>query len=259
MYKFLIKIFRYYFSSSAKKSFKKRESFVRSRLSRLPPGLSLLDAGAGTQKYRTACSHLAYTSQDLCGYDGQGDGIGPHSGTWDVSKIDIISDICSIPCEDNSFDVILCTDVLEHVVDVPSTIKEFNRLLKVDGELIITVPTNCEAHQTPYYFSGGYSHYFFEEMLSSKFDYDLKIEYESGYFDTLDQKVYLGFVRLTEMAKKGPKWLNFLTIPYFIFSVPLVFFVRLLSHVEGIVGSDEKQVANDGLLIAAKKKSHKLS
>lgn len=44
------------------------------------------------------------------------------------------------PFEDNIFDMAYCCEVLEHL-DIPEfTIKEINKILKLDGEVIISVP-----------------------------------------------------------------------------------------------------------------------
>jgi 2-polyprenyl-3-methyl-5-hydroxy-6-metoxy-1,4-benzoquinol methylase len=45
-----------------------------------------------------------------------------------------------LPFEDQSFDVILCLDVLEHLKNEDLSISEFRRLLKPKGMLVITVP-----------------------------------------------------------------------------------------------------------------------
>ena len=45
-----------------------------------------------------------------------------------------------LPFEDNSFDGITILDVLEHIYNQDEVLKEFNRLLKPKGELIITIP-----------------------------------------------------------------------------------------------------------------------
>ena len=46
----------------------------------------------------------------------------------------------NLPYKDNVFDMIICTDVLEHVQDLYHTVLEINRVLKRGGVLIIRVP-----------------------------------------------------------------------------------------------------------------------
>lgn len=47
--------------------------------------------------------------------------------------IDIVSDIADMPLPNNSIDVIICTDVLEHVLHPREAVHEIGRLLKSHG------------------------------------------------------------------------------------------------------------------------------
>ena len=53
-------------------------------------------------------------------------------------------DICDIRYPDNYFDMILCSHVLEHVIDDKRALSEFWRVLKSDGQAIILVPITTE-------------------------------------------------------------------------------------------------------------------
>ena len=57
-------------------------------------------------------------------------------------------DLQSIPFEDNTFDVILTSDVMEHVRDSEKAHREIFRVLKPGGIYIFTVPYNPELEQT---------------------------------------------------------------------------------------------------------------
>ena len=142
-----------------------REEWVKSTLSRLPAGIRLLDAGAGQQRYRRYCPQAVYVSQDFCQYTGGGDHQALQTGTWDTRAIDIISDIAAIPQPDGSFDVVLCTEVIEHVPDPLAALREFRRLLRPGGELIITAPFCSVTHMAPYHFYSGFNRYFYEHHL----------------------------------------------------------------------------------------------
>ena len=118
-----------------------RQKWLKKTLADISTG-SILDAGAGELKNKDYCQHLDYTSQDFCEYSGEqkGQKEGLHNKTWDTRKIDLVSDITSIPSPDKSFDTILCSEVLEHIPEPTHALDEFERLLKSGGKLILTAP-----------------------------------------------------------------------------------------------------------------------
>lgn len=149
-----------------------RELWLEETLQTIPAGGRILDAGAGTQQYRKFCKHLQYVSQDFALYDGSGDSAGLQINNFDYGNLDIISDISSIPEPDASFDAILCVEVLEHISDPIPAIKEFSRLLKTDGYLVLTAPFCSLTHFSPYHFSSGFNSYWYQKHLPA---YGLKI------------------------------------------------------------------------------------
>ncbi|MFY0651319.1 MAG: class I SAM-dependent methyltransferase [Cyclobacteriaceae bacterium] len=175
-----------------------RVRWVVQKLQDLQSGLRILDAGAGEQRYRSDCSHLAYVSQDFAEYDGKGNDHGLQMGDWDYGKLDIVSDISMIPEPDDSFDVILCSEVFEHIPNPVLALREFSRLLKKDGQLILTAPFCSITHFAPYHFSTGFSKYYYEKHLSD-FGFEIKeMEFNGNYFDYLIQELD----RLPAMAQQ---------------------------------------------------------
>ncbi|MEM9679362.1 MAG: methyltransferase domain-containing protein [Bacteroidota bacterium] len=68
----------------------------------------------------------------------------PH---WDYVSTDLNSpladvkaDICDLPFESNSFDLIFCNHVLEHVPDDTKAMQELYRVMRVDGMGIFQIP-----------------------------------------------------------------------------------------------------------------------
>lgn len=55
-----------------------------------------------------------------------------------VWKVDLDKE--DIPVESEYYDVVVCSDVLEHIYDVSHALREVNRLLKADGIALLTVP-----------------------------------------------------------------------------------------------------------------------
>ncbi len=49
-------------------------------------------------------------------------------------------DVCKLPFADESFDLVLATDIIEHVDDDVGALREIRRILKPQGRALITVP-----------------------------------------------------------------------------------------------------------------------
>ncbi|MBT0653027.1 class I SAM-dependent methyltransferase [Geomobilimonas luticola] len=168
---------------------KTRVAWLEKTLQRIPAGSRILDAGAGEQQFRRFCTHLNYVAQDFGQYDGTGDVRGLQMGKWDQSNLDIVSDITAIPEPNASFDGIMCIEVLEHLSDPILAFREFSRLLKPDGQLIVTAPFCSLTHFAPYHFYTGFNRYFFEKHLNAcGFRVDELVE-NGNYFEYLAQEV----------------------------------------------------------------------
>lgn len=175
-----------------------RDEWVLKKLNELAEGSSILDAGAGEQKYRKMCEHLKYTSQDFCQYDGKGDSVGEQVGEWDTSGIDIVGDIWNIDVPDASFDSVLCTEVFEHIMFPSETVKEFARILKPGGTLILTAPFCSLTHFAPYHFYSGFNSYWYKSCLEENGFVIDEIERNGNYYDWMRQEL----VRMRKIARK---------------------------------------------------------
>ncbi len=175
-----------------------RQIWLEKTLTNIPKKLRILDAGAGELANKKYCSHLNYISQDFCQYEGSGDKKGLQTGSWDTHQIDIVSDIAEIPEADNSFDIILCSEVLEHLPNPVLALKEFHRLLKKDGILILTAPFCSLTHFAPYHYSTGFNRYFYEYHLE-QLGFELTESTANGnYFEYLGQEIR----RIPSIAEK---------------------------------------------------------
>ncbi len=70
-----------------------------------------------------ALTHLEYTTTDL-----------------ESPIADVKADICNLPFKDNSYDIILCNHVLEHIPDDVKAMKELYRVMKVGGMGVFQIP-----------------------------------------------------------------------------------------------------------------------
>lgn len=113
--------------------------FVERCAHKIPPGSSILDAGAGECVYKKFFAHCDYKAVDS--------GVG--ESNWNYNNLDFVAPLDSLPMEDESFDVVLCTEVLEHLEWPRESVREMFRVLKKGGALLVTVPMAHDEHQIP--------------------------------------------------------------------------------------------------------------
>jgi len=61
---------------------------------------------------------------------------------------DVKADICNLPFEDNTYDIIFCNHVLEHIPDDTKAIQELYRVLKKGGMAILQIPQDLKRATT---------------------------------------------------------------------------------------------------------------
>jgi ubiquinone/menaquinone biosynthesis C-methylase UbiE len=158
---------------------KRRDKWMIKQADNIPNGSKVLDVGAGGCPHRKLFSHCKYFSQDFVQLaDVQ---IQNQVG---YGKINFVSDIINIPVTDSSFDVVLCTEVIEHVPDPISAITEISRILKPGGTLLLTAPLQSGLHQEPYHFYGGYTKYWYQKFLTENNLSDIHIEPNGSLYTT---------------------------------------------------------------------------
>jgi SAM-dependent methyltransferase len=132
----------------------RRLAWVREQAAAVPEGRTVLDIGAGSAPYRSDFAHTNYMTQDLM-----------QTPALEYGRIDIVSDLTDIPLPDGSADVVLCTEVFEHVPEPLAALSELVRLMKPGGTLIFTAPLGSGHHQKPYQFYGGYTRFWYEKFF----------------------------------------------------------------------------------------------
>jgi len=98
-------------------------------------GKRFLDAGCGTGLFSEAAVRLG---ADVTAMD-----VGPNLLAKVKAKCSCgtaVGDVLSLPFPDASFDVVLCTEVIEHTPDPGRAISELARVLRGGGTLVLTTP-----------------------------------------------------------------------------------------------------------------------
>jgi len=98
------------------------------------------------------------------------------------TDIDVcMGNIEDLPYLDDFFDVIVCSDVLEHVIDLKVAISEISRVLKKDGVFILRVPYKEDLAQylsaeSPYNYVHirNFDEYELEILFCRVFDFSIK-------------------------------------------------------------------------------------
>ncbi|MBT3268775.1 class I SAM-dependent methyltransferase [Candidatus Poribacteria bacterium] len=140
-----------------------RDQWIRAVAAALPATATVLDVGAGETPYRDDFSHCQYKTQDFAQYDSASDPSAQNP--WKYGDIDYVCDLTDIPVPDGSFDVVICTEVLEHVPEPIRAIAELSRILADGGRLYLSAPMRSAVHQAPHHYYGGFTPYFYQEFL----------------------------------------------------------------------------------------------
>ena len=160
-----------------------RDKWMREKARQIPAGAMVLDIGAGTCPYRQLFKHCQYKTHDFKQYEGVKLGGGTGYG-----DIDYVSDITAIPVPDASFDVVVCTEVLEHVPEPIEALREFARIVKPGGRILLTAPLGSGLHQLPYHYYGGYTPEWYK-YVAQKFGLNIvELVPNGGFFRLLAQE-----------------------------------------------------------------------
>jgi len=111
----------------------------------LRAGMRVLDAGCGSGRH--ICESFRTPGVDVAGIDLSRDDLHKakgflslmskeQNGHWLVAQ----ADVTKIPFAAGSFDVVICSEVLEHIEDNRTAVAELVRVLKPGGNLVVTVP-----------------------------------------------------------------------------------------------------------------------
>ena len=106
----------------------------------------------------------------------------------------------SLPFMDRSFDVVICKDILEHLLEPLTVLQEVNRVLKDDGYVVISVPNH-------FYLPMRMRILFGKGLIWRLFGGDHSRNYDEWNYMHIRFFTYKGFCSFLKMAALRPeKW-----------------------------------------------------
>ncbi len=161
----------------------------------------VLDAGAGKAPYRKHFDHVTYETADFAMVDKK------------YADLDYVCRLEELPMADGTYDLVLCSQVLEHIPEPVAVLKEIRRVLKPDGQAWVSAPLFYEEHEKPYDFH-RYTQFAWRRMAADAGLTVESIDWLEGYYGTISYQL--------AMASNGlpapwlpVKFLCFLLAPVF--------------------------------------------
>ena len=145
-----------------------RDDFIAEIAEELVKNSSVLDVSSGNKPYEQLFKHCNYTTHEFTENKKIIDGFRQETSI-ENKKHDIYSPIDNIPVPDNSFDLVICTEVFEHIPEPIKAMQELVRICKPNGKILITAPFTSGIHQEPFHFYSGFSPFFYN-FLKEKFN-----------------------------------------------------------------------------------------
>lgn len=129
----------------------------------------------------------------------------------------------NIPFEDEKFDAVICTEVLEHVQEFQYLIDEMHRTTKKGATMLVTVPWSARYHYIPYdYFR--YTPSSLKNMFS-RFS-EVNIKHRGTDFSVIGSKIIVLFFRGIFPSQS---W-KYIFLPLLLVSLPILLVSVIIAH-----------------------------
>ena len=183
----------------------------------------VLDVGAGESPWRDLMPRATYVGLDTS-----------HSDAFGMSRRrDVVYyDGAGLPFEDDEFDHVLCTEVLEHVGEPLPFLADLHRVLRPGGTLVLTVPWSARVHHIPYDYY-RFTPFALGPLLTSAGFSDFAIEERGNDVATIANKLvvwWVGFVRPRRRARAIVTW------PLSVLLAPVVGAFLVVAHITILFG-----------------------
>lgn len=216
--------------------------FIRSRLLRSVKEHAgnlngrLLDFGCGSKPYKKF-----FIVNEYIGVDFVNEGH-PH----DNEQIDVYYDGKTIPFPDNSFDSILCSEVFEHIFNLPQILVELNRVLKHGGRILITCPFVWKEHELPHDYA-RYTLFALKDLLKKNGFIIQTAEKSGNFIQVISQLIVLYFF------DTGYSKVEKIPVVKQIFEFLFIFLPNLFGSIMDKVLPSKNQLYFNNIIVAIKK------
>lgn len=196
------------------------DRFVTAAAASLSAGALVLDAGAGICPYR---GHFVknghrYESADFGAVDKE------------YGQLTYRCRLEAIPVEDGKYDLVLLSQVLEHLPEPLLVLRELHRVLRPGGSLWLTAPLYYREHEQPYDFF-RYTRFGLQHLLTNAGFTVERLEELEGYSATVAHQMALAGRRLPRQPRAyGGGVLGWLTASVIVPAKPiLLLLARMLA------------------------------
>ena len=165
--------------------------WLKQMLEAFPDNSRIIDVGCGPGQFTDLIDN-----HDCCGID-----------FYPYPNVNLVADISDvIPLEDSSADIAILSNVLEHVYDFQTLLKEIHRVLRPGGSILIVVPFMIKLHQLPYDFF-RYTRHALERIGEETGFADIQVDELGNFFDVwdIDQRI-----RTRIILREAKGWQRFL-------------------------------------------------
>ncbi|MEO8770341.1 MAG: methyltransferase domain-containing protein [Ferruginibacter sp.] len=176
---------------------------------------NILDIGCGQSPYKFLLNkeQTHYHGIDII-----------EAGAFGYNNAEVTSfDGKNIPFPDNTFDGVICTEVLEHVQEFQYLVDEIYRTSKKGADIIVTVPWSARYHYIPYdYFR------YTPSSLKTMFDKfsEVIIKPRGTDIAVISSKIIVLFFRNFFPVEK---W-KYIFLPFFLALSPILMIAVLIAH-----------------------------